>query len=413
MRRCFSIPLRECLACRPPPCFRRLRHLPPHSYLIDTCRRSLLWAVRNGNVTAVKLLIARGADVNATCTPKRSCALMSACFEGFDGLARLLLNAGAHVNQSNEQGYTPLIVAAMQGRESCVELLLDSGAEVDQHMTTEGAATALLAAAQQGHVRCVSMLLAAGGRVNQANENGDVPLGAAAYKGQVACAERILLAGASVDHANARGATPLGLACYGGHAKCAALMLSHGASIDHAADGGRTCMYAASRLGHVECVQILSSFGARRSDIGAVGNVGAEETCEAFGHAGLAEWLRLSRGWTPLHHIEQLTVERATELLRAGADVHAASAAGGPTPVARAAALQPQTDVSAIVQRAALPWSTHEHQLFPRPARARAVALLMIGHRLASEPRFNGESHSLLDAWRHVVMSFAVTRDSA
>ena len=64
----------------------------------------LLWAVRNGNVTAVKLLIARGADVNVTCTPKRSCALMSACFEGFDGLARILLSAGADVNQSNEQG---------------------------------------------------------------------------------------------------------------------------------------------------------------------------------------------------------------------------------------------------------------------------------------------------------------------
>ena len=64
---------------------------------------------------------------------------------------------------------------------------------------------------------------------------------------------------------------------------------------------------------------------------------------------------------------------------------------------------------------AAEPWSPTTHDLFPRAARAHAVALVRLGYLLAWSPRFQGQSRSLIDAWIHSgdgsVMACAVTRD--
>ena len=51
-------------------------------------------------------------------------------------------------------------------------------------------------------------------------------------------------------------------------------------------------------------------------------------------------WLKKSRKWTtPLHHVEVITADRAFDLIRAGADIHAAAKPGDPTPLSRAQAL--------------------------------------------------------------------------
>ena len=50
------------------------------------------------------------------------------------------------------------------------------------------------------------------------------------------------------------------------------------------------------------------------------------------------------------------------------------------------------------------------HALFPAGARAFAVELLLLGHRLSRQPRFEGEEVSLLDIWVEFVMPHAVAR---
>ena len=67
--------------------------------------------------------------------------------------------------------------------------------------------------------------------------------------------------------------------------------------------------------------------------------------------------------------------------------------------------------VAALVLRAAKPWSPKNHELFPKAARERAVALLLLGYRLShGTDRFAGVEGALFDVWRTTVMSFAVTR---
>ena len=65
---------------------------------------------------------------------------------------------------------------------------------------------------------------------------------------------------------------------------------------------------------------------------------------------------------------------------------------------------------ASLVFAAARPWSRQTHELFPTGARARAMELLLLGHRLSRESRFVGVEVSLLDAWMEIVLPHAVQR---
>jgi ankyrin repeat protein len=83
-----------------------------------------------GGVDAARLLLDRGADVDAhgrgwmTGTP-----LNSAAAGGHADVARLLLDAGADPNARQASGWTPLHSAAHNGDLELVELLLAGGAD--------------------------------------------------------------------------------------------------------------------------------------------------------------------------------------------------------------------------------------------------------------------------------------------
>ena len=67
------------------------------------------------------------------------------------------------------------------------------------------------------------------------------------------------------------------------------------------------------------------------------------------------------------------------------------------------------SEVSALVLRAAEPWSEASHELFPTAARAQAEALLQIGVVLARRWAA-GQERSFLDAWREHAMPRLVGR---
>lgn len=50
------------------------------------------------------------------------------------------------------------------------------------------------------------------------------------------------------------------------------------------------------------------------------------------------------------------------------------------------------------------------HELFPTAARARVVSLMLLGHLLSREPRFEGVGGGLLDLWMHAVIPYAISR---
>lgn len=71
---------------------------------------------------------------------------------------KMLLERGADVNQENEWGQTPLMLAAKEGQSSILNALLDKGANINQQ-SKFGGMTALMWAAIEEKITCVKTLI--------------------------------------------------------------------------------------------------------------------------------------------------------------------------------------------------------------------------------------------------------------
>ncbi|MDR7128891.1 ankyrin repeat protein [Algoriphagus sp. 4150] len=86
-------------------------------------------AVITGDTEAVKQHIAAGSDLNERDPFGGSSPLITAAVFGKNDMAVLLLDAGADINFQNNDGSTALISAAFFGRPELVRLLLDRNAD--------------------------------------------------------------------------------------------------------------------------------------------------------------------------------------------------------------------------------------------------------------------------------------------
>ena len=293
--------------------------------------------------------------------------LLVACRNGHADVARLLIEEGADVGQAMNDGATPLLMACLNGHDDVARLLIEKDADVGQ--AKNDGASPLLIAGQNGHLDVARLLLENGAEVGQAKNDG---------------------------------VSPLFIASLNGHLDVARLLLHEGADVGQAVNDGASPLIIASHNGHLPCVQLLSSYGAPRTSEAFE----AEEVATRRGHDDTVAWLILSRQWsTPLHHLAIIDAARARALIRVGADLHAAAAAGGPTPLslARAAAVLDGSPAD-LVLRAARPWSRETHALRCPAARSRAVKVMLLGCLVSRLPRFEGDGGVILRVWVERVM---------
>ena len=93
----------------------------------------LLFAARMGDLGSARLLVAAGADVNDL-TPAGSSTLAVAALSGHGDVAALLLEHGADPNAA-AGGYAPLHAAILHRDARLVEALLSAGADPDARVT--------------------------------------------------------------------------------------------------------------------------------------------------------------------------------------------------------------------------------------------------------------------------------------
>ncbi|HEX7191738.1 MAG TPA: ankyrin repeat domain-containing protein, partial [Thermoanaerobaculia bacterium] len=98
------------------------------SFLLLLAMSSLIGAVRDGNVTEVRQLLARGADPNAPEGVNDWTPLMHAVHKNQLGSVAALLDGHADPNRAVNGG-TPLMMAAGYGYTPIVRLLLARGAD--------------------------------------------------------------------------------------------------------------------------------------------------------------------------------------------------------------------------------------------------------------------------------------------
>ncbi|KAH6663685.1 ankyrin repeat-containing domain protein, partial [Halenospora varia] len=106
-----------------------------------------------GNLEIVQLLLARGAELNPDMTYRLANALGAAAYQGHDDVAKYLLERGCHTNQADFQGEFPLALAAQEGYEEIVALILEYDREPQSHDQ------ALDCAVKANELECVKVLI--------------------------------------------------------------------------------------------------------------------------------------------------------------------------------------------------------------------------------------------------------------
>ena len=225
----------------------------------DVASKELQLAVAERDAEAVRWLLARGADPNATGDAQQQTPLMRAALNGHAPTTQLLLEADAEVERCTSVGLTALMAACQGGHEAVLRLLLEAGARVDRE-ALDGT-TALHVAASRGCDACVRRLLRHGAGVdpppNGPQQGAPSALMSASASGQRACAEVLLAARADVNYAAADGQTALHQVSRRGHSSLARVLLAHGADASALTAYGASAADLARWHGHRDVAAAL------------------------------------------------------------------------------------------------------------------------------------------------------------
>lgn len=118
----------------------------------------LMEAASGGYIEVGRVLLDKGADVNATPVPSsRDTALTIAADKGHLKFVDLLLTRGAAVEVKNKKGNSPLWLAANGGHLSVVKILKNHNADIDSQDNRR--VSCLMAAFRKGHTKVVEFMV--------------------------------------------------------------------------------------------------------------------------------------------------------------------------------------------------------------------------------------------------------------
>lgn len=175
----------------------------------------------------------------------------------------------ADVSAQEQDDWTPLMQAAMEGQTAAVRALLEAGADVNAR--EKHGWRALTFAADKGSDPVIRVLLEAGADINGAAEHGYTALMAAGAGGHQDAVRALLEAGADVNAKDQYGATALMSGAQGGHPDVVRALLEAGAEVNAEDEHGGTALDAAGSAiftaggteGHHEIIQLLRKAAAK------------------------------------------------------------------------------------------------------------------------------------------------------
>jgi ankyrin repeat protein len=227
---------------------------------LDDYQGSLIWnqkAAKQGNTGAQEQLI-QLAYINAK--SKNITPLNWAIIEGYLELVKLLIHQGADLHARDNSGYYPIDLAAEYGHLEIVKYLIENGGDVTAEKVPCLYTPPLRRAVEAGHIEVVKYLL-------EKKSDGekfycDWEMDIAARKGYLEIFKLLIDQGADKDVKDNYVRTPLHIAAKYGYIEVVRYLIAKGADIEAKANKGRTPLHLAAKKGHLEIIKFLIDKGA-------------------------------------------------------------------------------------------------------------------------------------------------------
>lgn len=225
----------------------------------STHKTAIFGAAENGFDEVVQLLQEAGAEVSATGNSDKS-PLMASAEWGHLAVAQALLAFGANTAGANSAVH-PLHFAATFGHAAIVRELLDHGDDIERRSDQKNR-TALHLAAHNGRERVVMILLERGAEVSSLDSSNNTPLHLAVWSEKFAVVDLLIRHDVKLDAPAYEKYTALHYTAWYNHPDMARSLLEAGAAEDPMADDKLTPLYLACREGNDEIVALLIEYGA-------------------------------------------------------------------------------------------------------------------------------------------------------
>lgn len=175
---------------------------------------AVMHAASAGSLASLEKLLERKDIAVRTAAPDGRDALFLAVEHDHPAIARILRRAGARIDSTGPDGWTPLHAAASRSA-GMTEWLLSEGALLNCRDTL--GREPLSIAAENGMADSALAMLKHGAEIEAVDEKGNSALHYAARSGHLKTARLLCIAGAARDLSNADGKTPADLASASGH----------------------------------------------------------------------------------------------------------------------------------------------------------------------------------------------------
>jgi ankyrin repeat protein len=217
------------------------------------------------DVEKMRLLIDRGADVNARARSRFSALMVAAQYQDGDAAINLLLDRGAQVAPPADGApvfsANPFVLASYAGNAKSLKRLLSAGGKVDEAFIAIGTSrtTPMLGAFKFGDVEVANTLIDLGAPVDFADGNGITMLGRSVLNNEIEMARTLIARGANVNVVDKLGMTPLLWAANVdfGDTAMIELLLKSGAKPDARNKDGLTPLELARKHGHTTLIPVL------------------------------------------------------------------------------------------------------------------------------------------------------------
>ncbi|KAK4865375.1 hypothetical protein LT330_009486 [Penicillium expansum] len=213
-------------------------------------------AARTRSERALDILRRQGADIETIGPDNRSALNDQVCTQDLEG-SRLLLQNGADPNGNIQQmKISSLAIAAHEGFDDIVTLLLQFGAniEIPDHVGLR----ALHWATKNNHFDTVRLLLAHGAEIDPLGSDDLTPLHSAAMNSQIQMAELLIKGGADVNAIGQNGQTAMMLSIHENNPiPMWQLLVDNGARLDSVDFNGSTVLDQARQFNYTEAISFL------------------------------------------------------------------------------------------------------------------------------------------------------------